>query len=107
MVATRYIPIKRKYRRVILTVLVSITIVLLLVLNNIGGINDSVVEYIPQIPISNPMSYFNDYYNEEEEEVIDMTYPFNYKTFEEKHPSQSPYNTVIREMFSYLNDLDI
>lgn len=103
MFLSNFIPIKRKFRKIVLGLLVAITVVLLVVLNNVGGLNEALAEHVT-VPDS-ISTYISDYYKSVEDE-IDTSYPFAYKTFDEKHPTNSSYNKDIREMFTYLNDLD-
>lgn len=103
MFLSNFIPIKRKFRKIVLGLLLAITLGLFVVLNNVEGFNKAISEHVA---IADSLTtYFSDYYKTVEEE-IDTSYPFSYKTFDEKHPINSSYNKDIREMFAYLNQLD-
>ncbi|XBW38226.1 hypothetical protein QEN19_003815 [Hanseniaspora menglaensis] len=111
MVLRSFVSFRRKFRKVLLTVLLLITVILLIVFLQIEDINERAAEYLP---LTNPITYLTDYSNSlteddniSEQDLEALSYPFEYKTFDEKHPISSPYSTVIREMFTYLNDLDI
>lgn len=90
--------LKRKFRIVIISILLSIIIVLTLIYSNITIHKPIVSDSVSQ--------YFNNYISSEEEETVDsaeQTYEFDYKNFDEKHPLKSKYSADIRQLFSYLN----
>lgn len=91
--------LKRKFRIVIISILLSIIIVLTLIYSNISIHKSIVTDSVSQ--------YINSYLSSEEEEpveIVEETYEFDYKSFNEKHPLESKYSADIRQLFSYLNN---
>lgn len=91
--------LKRKFRIVIISILLSIIIVLTLMYSNISIHKSIVTDSVSQ--------YINSYLSSEEEEpveIVEETYDFDYKSFNEKHPLESKYSADIGQLFSYLNN---
>ncbi|SGZ37927.1 uncharacterized protein HGUI_00127 [Hanseniaspora guilliermondii] len=92
--------LKRKFRILIVSILLSIIIGLTLIYSNISNQKSIVSNSVDSVS-----QYINNYLSNDEEtlDIIEDTYEFDYKNFNDKHPLNSQYSADIRQLFSYLN----
>lgn len=108
------IPLKRKFRIIIVTALVAIIIFLTIVYNHVSNNKDTIISQ----SVNSVSEYINDYLNSyndndeleeplEQDVILEDSYNFEYKSFNDKHPLDSKYSAEIRQMFIYLNNEDV